>query len=95
MNTVLLRKANAVQLQELDLAKDAIFAHKVSSAARNRYVYYPDHLVRMPHPAFGLFQNISNLFTEPVFQGAVWAGITEIFKDARDPGIQTKIWLTD
>ena len=70
-------------MQELDLTKDAIFPQKTSPAARNRYVYYPDHLVRMPHPSFGLFENLYSLWTEPVFQGAIWGGITEILKNAR------------
>lgn len=42
----------------------------------------------MPHPAFGFFDNLWSLLTEPVFQGAIWAGITENFKNARDPGME-------
>lgn len=86
--SVAMHKTDSKQLQELDLAKDAIFANRASSAARNRYLYFPDHLVRMPHPAFGLIQNIRSLASEPIFQGAIWAGITELFKNARDPEVQ-------
>lgn len=75
-------------MQELDLAKDAIFPQRMSPAARNRYVYYPDHLVRMPHPSFGFFENIYSVWTEPVFQGTTWAAITEIMKDTRGPNVQ-------
>lgn len=75
-------------MQELDLAKDAIFPQRTSPAARNRYVYYPDRLVRMPHPSFGLWDNVSSLWSEPVFEGTLWAAATEIFKDARDPSVQ-------
>ena len=75
-------------MQELDLAKDAIFTQKTSPAARNRYVYYPDHLVRMPHPSHGFFQNIYTMFTEPVFQGVVWGAVTEFTRNARDADLQ-------
>lgn len=42
----------------------------------------------MPHPAFGFFDNLWSLLTEPVFQGVVWAGITEVVKDRRDLGLE-------
>jgi len=42
----------------------------------------------MPHPAFGIIENFSNLLREPIFQGAIWAGITEVFKSRRDHGLQ-------
>ena len=70
-------------MQELDLTKDAIFPQKSSPAAQNRYVYYPDHLVRMPHPSFGFAANTWNLLTEPVFSGAIKAMALEHFQDKR------------
>ncbi|KAK0262283.1 hypothetical protein B0A54_05230 [Friedmanniomyces endolithicus] len=79
---------SAKLLQELDLAKDAIFAQNTSPAARNRYVYYPDHLVRMPHPSAGIADNLWSLFTEPVFSGTPWGIVSEFFKPARDPSVQ-------
>lgn len=75
-------------MQDLDLAKDAIFTQRTSPAARNRYVYYPDHLVRMPHPHYGLVDNIWSLITEPVFKNAVWSGMRELWKEPRDPSVQ-------
>ncbi|EME42757.1 hypothetical protein DOTSEDRAFT_73524 [Dothistroma septosporum NZE10] len=75
-------------MQELDLTKDAIFTQRTSPAARNRFVYYPDHLVRMPHPSYGLADNIWSLFTEPVFETAIWSGLTEYWKNPRDPSVQ-------
>ena len=75
-------------MQELDLAKDAIFPQRTSPAARNRYVYYPDHLVRMPHPSSGFINNISNLWREPVFQGTIWAAVTEITKNVRSTDVE-------
>lgn len=76
------------QMQELDLAKDAIFTQRQAPAASNRYVYYPDHIVRMPHPSHGLAGNLWSLCTEPVFQTALWSGATEFWKDVRDPSVQ-------
>ncbi|KAK5131157.1 hypothetical protein LTR08_001243 [Meristemomyces frigidus] len=78
----------ARMVQELDLAKDTIFPQRSSPAARNRYIYYPDHLVRMPHPSFGLADNVWSLMTEPIFQTAVWSGLTEVLKDARSEEVQ-------
>ncbi|CAK4025957.1 Protoporphyrinogen oxidase [Lecanosticta acicola] len=75
-------------MQELDLAKDAIFTQRSSPAARNRFVYYPDHLVRMPHPSQGIFNIAWALASEPVFESAVWSALTEPWKNPRDPGVQ-------
>ncbi|EGP86679.1 uncharacterized protein MYCGRDRAFT_43963 [Zymoseptoria tritici IPO323] len=80
--------ANASQMQELDLTKDAIFTQKSSPAAQNRFVYYPDHIVRMPHPSAGLFNNLWSLMTEPVFATALKSGFMEAFTTGRDGSIQ-------
>lgn len=52
---------------------------KNSVAAQNRFVYYPDHLVRMPGPGTSLISNITNLLSEPVFKGAIWGTIKEYY----------------
>lgn len=52
--------------------------NKDSVAAQNRFVYYPDHLVRMPGPGISLLQNVSTLWSEPVFDGAMTAALREI-----------------
>lgn len=70
------------------MAKDAIFPQKTSPAAQNRFVYYPDHLVRMPHPAFGFIENFYAVLTEPVFKGTLWGAAAEIFKNERPPAVQ-------
>ena len=57
---------------------------KDSVAAQNRFIYYPDHLVRMPGPGSSLFQNISNVFTEPIFKGTV-AGVSKELTKPRRP----------
>lgn len=75
-------------MQELDLTKDAIFTQKTSPAARNRYVYYPDHIVRMPHPHYGLADNLWSLLTEPVFKTVLLSGIRELWKEPRDASVQ-------
>ena len=54
-------------IQELDLGKDTIFTQNTSPAATNRFLYYPDHLVRMPHPSYGFWENLQNIWTEPIF----------------------------
>ena len=40
---------------------------KDSVAAQNRFIYYPDHLVRMPGPGMPILQSLASLFTEVVF----------------------------
>lgn len=77
------------QMQELDLTKDAIFTQNTSPAARNRYVYYPDHLVRMPNPSHGIFDNLWKLITEPAFAGLAKGIFNDIRnRDQRDAKIQ-------
>lgn len=75
-------------LQELDLMKYAILPQKTSPAAQNRFVYYPDRLVRMPHPSFGVAENLWSVLTEPIFEGLSWAVLSEYFKEQRDPALQ-------
>ena len=50
---------------------------KSSPAARNRFIYYPDHLVRLPVPGpdASLLSCARTLFSEPLFKGllgAIW-----------------------
>ncbi|KAF7118370.1 hypothetical protein CNMCM5793_007884 [Aspergillus hiratsukae] len=73
-------------LVELDLLEDVLFTHKHSAAALNRYIYYPDHLVRLPgrDPRRGklsdLSANLRTLLTEPVFDKFVSSVLTEPLK---------------
>ena len=53
---------------------------KESVAAQNRFVYYPDHLVRMPGPGRSLVANILPMLSEPVFQGALRGFLKETFQ---------------
>lgn len=55
---------------------------KKSPAARNRYVYYPDHLVKMPGASAGsrivnMFKTLYTAFTEPLFKGVLSALLSE------------------
>ncbi|PWY78205.1 putative protoporphyrinogen oxidase [Aspergillus heteromorphus CBS 117.55] len=76
-------------LVELDLMDDVKFVSRSSHAARNRYLYYPDHLVLAPtmDPKLSTLENLSHilptLLREPVFKTLIWSIITEPFKDFR------------
>ena len=48
-----------------------------SPAARNRYIYYPDHLVRLPGPGISWWQRLNTLRSEPLFSGLA----SSIFKE--------------
>lgn len=60
---------------------------KNSVAAQNRFVYYPDHLVRMPGPGAPLFQNLATLFTEKVFSGVPSCMLWENWQTQRSKDI--------
>lgn len=47
---------------------------KSSLAATNRYIYYPDHLVRLPAPPapFWARDLMNTILTEEAFEGALW-----------------------
>lgn len=57
---------------------DTIFTSKTSPAALNRYLYYPDRLVKLPSPSSGLLGILSTLRTEPAFEGL----LGNLFADA-------------
>ncbi|KAI9824856.1 MAG: oxygen-dependent protoporphyrinogen oxidase [Thelocarpon impressellum] len=67
----------------LGIEDQVITTSKDSVAARNRFVYYPDHLVRMPGPGQSPLDMLGALFSEPVFEGAVWGFMGETFRPAR------------
>jgi oxygen-dependent protoporphyrinogen oxidase len=70
------------------MLNDTIFTHHASPAALSRYLYYPDHLVRMPHPSFGIADNLWSILTEPVYKTLVLSLLKEVVQPARDPVIQ-------
>ena len=61
---------------------------KNSVAAQNRFIYYPDHLVRMPGPGSSWLQNISNVLSEPIFKGTVSKVLLEVTEPRRPSDLQ-------
>ena len=51
---------------------ETVFTSKRSAAAITRFIYYPDHLVRIPMPQLGIVNFVQTLFSEPAFQGLLW-----------------------
>ncbi|KAK4991889.1 oxygen-dependent protoporphyrinogen oxidase [Elasticomyces elasticus] len=64
----------ARMIQELGLQEDTIFTGTDSPAAR----------MRLPHPTFGMFQNLRTVLSEPLFKGIMWPLFREFLIDARD-----------
>ncbi|RKF64507.1 Protoporphyrinogen oxidase [Erysiphe neolycopersici] len=62
-------------IQDLGLEDEIIISAKNSIAAKNRFVYYPDHLVRMPVPGESLLWQVIKMISEPVFKGILPAAI--------------------
>ena len=60
---------------------------KNSVAAQNRYVYFPDHLVRIPGPGSSVIQNILTVFSESVFQGSISGALSDLFEPRRPEGL--------
>lgn len=70
----------------MELHDEILLTNKNTPAARNRYLYYPDHLVRMPGPdpqagfLQNAFSNLRTLLFEPVFENFLKGVITEPLK---------------
>lgn len=65
-----------------------LITHKSSLAHQNRFVYYPDHLVKMPGPGQDFFDRAWTLFTEPVFKGLVRGAFWEFNVDPRQRSLE-------
>ncbi|KAH0194827.1 Protoporphyrinogen oxidase, partial [Aureobasidium melanogenum] len=80
-------------VNQLGLEDDTIFTLKTAPAATNRYIYYPDHIVRVPapDPQKGFVANASALIyaltSEPAFKGIVSRVLLEPSVSARDPSV--------
>ena len=74
---------DAIQVHDLGLEDRILMTSKNSLAAQNRFVYYPDHLVRLPGPGSSLLQNISNVLSEPIFKGTISGALSEVTKPRR------------
>ena len=69
--------------------KDTIFSSKTSPAALNRFIYYPDHLVRLPTPSeeFTVTKLLTSIVSEPLLRGLPWPILSEFFVDKRSDGL--------
>lgn len=79
---------DATQVRELGLEDRILMTSKDSVAAQNRFIYYPDHLVRMPGPGSSLLQNISNVLSEPIFKGTIAGALSEVTKPQRPADLE-------
>lgn len=79
------------KIADLGLFDQLIVTPKRSPAALNRFIYYPDHIVRLPtlNPNLSVFDNIKDTFhtirTEPLFKGLLSGVLLEHTKPARIP----------
>lgn len=78
----------AMLIQELGLENDTIFTQNTSPAATNRFLFYPDRLVKMPHPSYGFWENFQNIWSEPVFDKILPSLFWEVWKDPRDESVR-------
>ncbi|KAL2827172.1 Protoporphyrinogen oxidase [Aspergillus cavernicola] len=75
-------------LTELQLNDQILLTSKSSAASLNRYIYYPDRLVRLPVPnkddslVYNITTVLEPLLREPLFNTFIWSIITEYFKEA-------------
>jgi protoporphyrinogen/coproporphyrinogen III oxidase len=81
-------------MAQLNMADDVVPTSARSPAALNRYIYYPDHLVRMPGPqpdvnlSTRIATTIMNFLREPVFKGAIRGIFRELAVDPRPESMQ-------
>lgn len=68
------------QVNSLGLENQVLMTSKQSVAAQNRFIYYPDHLVRMPGPGSSFLPTIVYMLQEPVFKGLFRAAAFEPFR---------------
>lgn len=76
------------QVRDLGLEDRVLMTSRNSVAAQNRFVYYPDHLVRMPGPGMSFWSNVSNVLSESIFKGTVSGALTELTKPRRDVSLK-------
>ena len=72
-----------MQIRNLGMEDRIISTSKNSIAAQNRFIYYPDHLVRMPGPGSRIFKSIATVWREPLFNGAIGGLLSEVNKPCR------------
>jgi protoporphyrinogen oxidase len=52
---------------------------RVKRVPQSRYIYYPDHLVRLPGPGMGLMDSVRALVDEPLLKDIPWSIAKEYF----------------
>jgi oxygen-dependent protoporphyrinogen oxidase len=67
----------------LNLEDELLITSQYSIAALNRFIYYPNHLVKMPGPGQDIFAMLWSLITEPVFKGLIIGSILEFSQPTR------------
>ncbi|KAL8675044.1 MAG: hypothetical protein Q9168_000527 [Polycauliona sp. 1 TL-2023] len=76
-----------VQIRDLALEDQVLMTSKQSVAAQNRFIYFPDHLVRLPGPGSSIWSVVYAMFTEPLYTDMFSAVVTEINKPVRGNNI--------
>ena len=67
----------------LKLEGEVVTTSKTSSAARNRYIYGPDHLVRVPGSSDSIPSILGTIWKEPFLNRVVPGLVSEYFKPRR------------
>ncbi|TVY32535.1 Protoporphyrinogen oxidase [Lachnellula subtilissima] len=70
-------------IQDLGLENELLITPKNAASALNRFVYYPDHLVKMPGPGQGILEMCWRIFSEPVFKDVIRSFATELIHPRR------------
>ncbi|KAI9835291.1 MAG: hypothetical protein M1819_002435 [Sarea resinae] len=82
-----LRPAGIAGLVTLDLIcklgieDEVLVTKKDSVSAQNRFIYYPDHLVRMPGPGMSMGELVKTALLEPVMRGSTPGVFGEFMRD--------------
>ncbi|RAL01351.1 oxygen-dependent protoporphyrinogen oxidase [Aspergillus ibericus CBS 121593] len=79
-------------ITQLGLSDHVLVTLKSEPAATNRFIYYPDHLVRLPSPAKdGLFSTGLQMLREPLFKGV----LNSIFSEYFQPPLRAQGYMED
>ncbi|KAG4432015.1 hypothetical protein IFR05_012500 [Cadophora sp. M221] len=70
-------------IQEVGLQDELLITSMASEAHQNRFLYYPDRLVKLPGPGQDPFDMAWRVLTEPVFKGLVWGSLVERYRPTR------------
>ncbi|KFY08784.1 hypothetical protein V492_05915 [Pseudogymnoascus sp. VKM F-4246] len=73
--------------QQVGLEQEMVFTSHESAAGSNRFIYYPDKLVRLPSPADGVPSVLWAMLTNPLFEGLLLAVFRELTVPCRPRGM--------